>query len=332
MENKRDFGDKFETIAFILIVFLVGYFIITNLGKNKNKFNPEELSNKYYYNQLNSGYKEYGKIFYEKLYENKNYLKKGNKELTLTAEYILNKKYKDINSDDKKKLTTSFSYARLAFLYDNPDIFWLYGNNLLYDNFEIKSVKNQNYYIEGIQSEDDIKTMESKLNESISGIMKELEKLNDDYSKIKRVHDYLCETITYDSNAKYKYNIYGALVDKKCVCQGYALAFQYFMNNLGIESIYVVGEGYKNLAFGWIPDHAWNYVKLNNKWYAVDTTWDDVENGISYQYFLKGSKVMNENHTTDTKHQFFDPLKNVMLVDFVEEPIKYPDLSENDYE
>ena len=48
----------------------------------------------------------------------------------------------------------------------------------------------------------------------------------------------------------------------------------------------------------------WNYVKLDGKWYAVDTTWDDpviVGGGIAseetkHRYFLKGSKDFYKNH------------------------------------
>ena len=49
--------------------------------------------------------------------------------------------------------------------------------------------------------------------------------------------------------------------------------------------------------------HGWNMVKLNNKWYHVDVTYDDpIINGSNknktprYTYFLKSSSVMKKTH------------------------------------
>ena len=39
------------------------------------------------------------------------------------------------------------------------------------------------------------------------------------------------------------YDIFGALVAKKCVCEGYAKAFQYLLNEVGIENTIVIGTG-----------------------------------------------------------------------------------------
>ena len=59
---------------------------------------------------------------------------------------------------------------------------------------------------------------------------------------------------------------YGALVNKECVCGGFAVTFHYLMTKLGIPSYYVLGYtedgGY----------HAWNAIKLDGKWYNVDST------------------------------------------------------------
>ena len=51
--------------------------------------------------------------------------------------------------------------------------------------------------------------------------------------------------------------------------------------------------------------HAWNYVQIEQNWYAIDITWDDpivIENAQlteqqRYKYFLKGSEEFFKNHT-----------------------------------
>ena len=52
----------------------------------------------------------------------------------------------------------------------------------------------------------------------------------------------------------------------------------------------------------------WNYVKLNDKWYGVDTTWDDPvfinnpsKNVIRHNYFCKGDNVFIESHFPSNK-------------------------------
>jgi len=98
------------------------------------------------------------------------------------------------------------------------------------------------------------------------------------------------------------------------------------MNELGIENTIVIGTGTnsKNQT----ENHAWNYVKLEGKWYAVDVTWDDpiitgwgkLTKKERYEYFLRGSKTMSENHFPSGK---FTPNGQTFT---------YPELSIEDYE
>ena len=92
----------------------------------------------------------------------------------------------------------------------------------------------------------------------------------DDMQKAITLHDYLvlnCEYYT-DSNTypDTVYDAYAVLVDRKAVCQGYALAYKYLLNQAGIDC-YMVTSSQMN--------HAWNLVELNGQYYQVDTTWDD---------------------------------------------------------
>ncbi len=82
------------------------------------------------------------------------------------------------------------------------------------------------------------------------------------------VHDYLVSHITYETDTAndLRYSAYSALVKGKAVCQGYALAYQAILNQLGIPCIMVASES---------MDHAWNLVKINDYYYHVDVTWDD---------------------------------------------------------
>ncbi|MBR2294769.1 MAG: hypothetical protein IJ869_03300 [Clostridiales bacterium] len=115
-----------------------------------------------------------------------------------------------------------------------------------------------------------------------------------DYEKIFAVYSWMTENIDYDydhyqSNEDYdlQYTAYAALVDRTCVCQGYANLFYYLMLKLGIDCRVVAGG-----------NHAFNIVALKGKYYYVDSTWDeDGLNSYGYKWFLTGSEFFLTEHS-----------------------------------
>ena len=68
-----------------------------------------------------------------------------------------------------------------------------------------------------------------------------------------------------------------SLLNKKGVCVGYSVVLKFLLNIMGIESNVVSSR--KNLKG---DGHAFNQVKINNKWYYCDLTWDqdDLKFGV----------------------------------------------------
>ena len=84
------------------------------------------------------------------------------------------------------------------------------------------------------------------------------------------VHEHLCDTIVYSSRLQAAaHDIEGAIFEKEAVCEGYALAYKYYMNRLEIPCKIVSGTSNGQ-------SHAWNLIQLTGNWYMVDPTWDDV--------------------------------------------------------
>lgn len=271
-----------------------------------------EYQNKYLYSQLG----ENGKIIYEKLYENKENLKTG----TYTIQF--GNAFYDILSQENgsDKLQEEYQTAIEAFTYDNPDVFYI-DVTKMYINIEtiqkifstkynvyINSAKDPTYLLDGFTSKEQIDKCESQVIAVKNQILNQIAGKND-IEKMRYIHDYLVDTIEYDQKFVEKniYNIYGALVSKTCVCEGYAKASQYLLNEAGLENIIITGTATN--SDGKTENHAWNYVNIDEKWYAIDTTWDDpiivgggkLTNTIRYRYFLKGSSTMNKNHFISTK-------------------------------
>lgn len=112
-----------------------------------------------------------------------------------------------------------------------------------------------------------------------------------DYQKIKAIYDYICENVSYDytnlDDDTYiqKYTAYAALIDKTAVCQGYASLLYRMALNAGVDARVISGD-----AGG---PHAWNIVRLNGKYYNLDSTWDAGRE--NYSYFLKSMKAFSDH-------------------------------------
>lgn len=300
-------------------------------GKNNNTTSLSTTVGRNLYNQLGRE----AKIIYSKLYENKENLETG----TYTIEF--KNTFSDLLSkeDGDKELKKQYQSAIEAFLYENPDVFYL-DVRKMYINIEkitkITGVKynvyinhgnKDNYFEDGIYSKADVDKCQEEIEIEKNKILARVEGKSK-YDAIKEVHDYLADTIMYQSSTTDEsiYTIYGALVNKRCVCEGYAKSFQYMMNLIGIENAIVIGTGTNSQNE--TESHAWNYVELDGKWYGIDVTWDDpvilgkgkLTKNLRYQYFLKGEKTMSKNHTVSGT--------------FTEggQVFQYPTLSQEDYE
>jgi len=122
-----------------------------------------------------------------------------------------------------------------------------------------------------------------------------------DVEKALRLHDYLVLNTSYDTadsipDLNGGYSAYDIIVKNNGVCQGYALAYQHLLSKVGIESKVV--KSYE-------MNHGWNLVKIDDKWYHVDVTWDDpvpdTPGRVNHSYFLLSDEAMSSSSKTRTK-------------------------------
>ena len=275
-------------------------------NQNENKTNETVQIDKFFYNQLD----EHSKIFYESFEKYREEMKTGKYKISFGD------KFEDLlkTTNGQDLLGQYYQSAIEAFMYDNAEIFYL-SPSKLYLNIEkttrgtkvsynvfINNGKENNYLADGFSSKEDVENAISQIESVKNQILQN--KTNNTYNNIKMMHDYLIDTISYDQSISKPniYNIVGALVNKVSVCEGYARAFKYLMDELGINCTMVIGRA--TSTDGKTENHAWNYVELNGTWYAVDCTWDDpvsstgyVSQSSRYRYFLKGSNEFLQDHT-----------------------------------
>ena len=109
-----------------------------------------------------------------------------------------------------------------------------------------------------------------------------------DYEKVRAIYNYICSNVVYDdyhvNDESYlpQYTAYAAAVDHTAVCSGVADLFYYLANSAGVETHIKTNS-----------NHAWNFVKLDGKYYYLDATWDLGVDEPQYRFFLKGTDDFN---------------------------------------
>ena len=98
------------------------------------------------------------------------------------------------------------------------------------------------------------------------------------------------------------------LKNKRTMCTGYAYLLKTMTNIANIECKIVDGYGRNisaNIGELSAPNHSWNAVKLNNKWYLADATWSSGYTDLNTNtfifdyndgYFLTEPKLFIKNH------------------------------------
>ena len=183
--------------------------------------------------------------------------------------------------------TVSASDVKTAFeavIGDHPELFWLetgYSSKYLANGQCVEIDLKYN------STADDLESAKQRFDAAAQNLIAGAASIDSNYEKEKYVHDALASAVTYDLTADMNQSAYSALVNGKSVCAGYARAYQYLLQQLGIPCYYCTGYSGGN--------HAWNIVKLEDGYYNVDVTWDDAA-AIRYDYFNKTDADFASTH------------------------------------
>lgn len=161
-------------------------------------------------------------------------------------------------STEEEALEKVFS----SVLIDYPEIFYVDG----YQYTEGKMVSFQPNYL---YNETEIQKRQEAIAQSAEALLVNLEPDAADYDKVRYVYEAIIQSTEYDPEAVDNQNICSVFLTHRSVCQGYAKATQYLLNMLGMEAALVTGT---------VKDaegHAWNLVRIDGKYYYLDTTWGD---------------------------------------------------------
>lgn len=181
--------------------------------------------------------------------------------------------------------------------FDYPELFWMHlcrGNSQ--SACHVFRCKDANGRL-------DIKQIEKKSDELRKGakfFTKGITKRTDPYEAVLTIYRRLVLNLDYDSvgldnkadedltRDDALRSLYNAIVKRKVVCAGYAVAMQYLLNSVGIVCGYVSSEPNAEGI-----THAFNILKIGKYCYYLDATWADSSNtrdggdaeSIKYEYF-----------------------------------------------
>ena len=185
---------------------------------------------------------------------------------------------------EKSVTATDVKRAFEAVIGDHPELFWIetgysgkYMGNGQCVEIDLKYNRTAN----------DLDNAKMQFDTAAQNLLAGAGASGSDSEKEKYVHDALASAVTYDLTAEMNQSAYSALVNGRSVCAGYARAYQYLLQQLGIPCYYCTG--YSG------GDHAWNIVKLGEAYYNVDVTWDDAD-PVRYDYFNKSDAEYASTH------------------------------------
>ena len=204
---------------------------------------------------------------------------------------------------------------------DNMGLFWgapteyvivkaIPEDNTLKVKFFIE--KSNNYYVvNNYLNGEEIPENKQEASSIAEALKKMIDKNIDedmtDYEKELAIHDWLVKKIDYDENidaSSTDNGSYGAMVNKKTMCRGYAEAMKLISECCGLKTQIIVGNAIDQN--GENVSHAWNLVNVNGKWYHLDVTHDDPigDDGknIHYFYFNLNDNDIRKDHSWEREY------------------------------
>lgn len=201
-----------------------------------------------------------------------------------------------VNVDNIKPTVAELEKA-IDQVWNDPEFYYL-GTQMGYMYYDTPGVSISDKrcaqgYVDLARPLNQLTAYRQKIEEGVYDALSWVSNTMTPLQKVQALHDYLVITCVYDSAGSDDiFTCYGALVDKRCVCDGFSKAYRLLLSRIGISAVRVESDE---------MNHAWNMVQLDGSWYHVDLTWDDnlaADSGSDsyYGYFLVSDATLGSDH------------------------------------
>lgn len=184
-----------------------------------------------------------------------------------------------------------------AICADYGEIFWVekcsYGTVMLYEQPYAVSFSAEYAY-----TPEETEQLKAQMQPVIDDYLEQLAECESDYEKTELLYRRLISEVDYDLKADNNQNILSVFLGKSTVCQGYASAAQYLLQQSGIQNAIVTG-----VAQG--EPHAWNLVKLDGEYYYLDVTWGNTGYNAAHSRGEKAGAGVNYSYLNLTTDELF---------------------------
>ncbi len=215
---------------------------------------------------------------------------------------------KSVDFNSIKRNVDAMKVLQVA-LGDNPRVIYFNKTQIKISN---SLLRGKQIEFCGIYSSTKMRKMNQEIDQIVETIMEEISLMNplSDYDKLMCIYEYLQDHVTYDSKElEYtcthgtslnpsSHNVYGALIEGKAVCDGISAAFSMLAQEMGYDCTIVSGSA--SFMTKGFSAHAWNVIRIGNKFYHMDATWDinnhDLTHEYSYDYFCVNDDSISNDH------------------------------------
>lgn len=224
-----------------------------------------------------------------------NYLPSTIEELSLNkCNYITNLNGLPVRCPNitEISLNAMASLSDLSFIYQLPNLKEINISDSAYITEDLLNYLKDKNIATNITAQDVINSQ--KIDEVISNI---ITPSMSDKDKIQAICLYVLNNVEYDITQTLESNqtpLTCVLEDGKGVCASYAYLTNILLNKAGIKSFEIMNDS-----------HGWNAIKLDNKYYYIDTT--NMDDSVFYNFLLKTLNI-TRYYMIDTNNTYSTPM------------------------
>ncbi len=182
-----------------------------------------------------------------------------------------------------------------AICADYGEIFWVekcsYQEVYLFGKIRACAFEPQYLY-----TSNEVDELVRLMRPEVDAYLEALAGLGSDYEKTEALYAKLAGEVEYDVDAENSQNILSVFLDGRTVCQGYASAVQYILQQAGVQCAIITGTAQGR-------PHAWNLALLDGDYYYIDVTWgnadymgEKVADRVNYGYLNVTTDELSASH------------------------------------